>query len=452
MSFSLDGRRLHFVFVACGTRGDVQPLAVLATAASERGHRVHLATHAAHAAWLDGPLQRSGVSFLKLSCLPAAVWRTASEDWTDQRAAREELLRAVCSCFENAEQPALLACNLFALESWHLAEALCIPCCVAQAYMLPTAPPRGLDRMFGEARLPEIEHWEWALYSERWSSWRQRLGLPPLSCNATSTLLLYGFSESVLPRPGYWPHRIHTTGYWPAPDGWESFTPSPELSAFLSCASTQPLACISFGSMASLGVAAIPYPSALLECLSQALVKAQMRAVLLIESDSQLAHAVVASVANSPHFCPVCGSVPLPWLLPRCTCVLHHGGSGTCAAALSAGVPQVICPFLFDQSRWGELLQHLGCAATVNATAILQACDDASIRDAALLIEHALRSATGQSGADMQRSAQNMRHCLLAEDGAAVALRLMESEAAARAERGASCSDLATRARVLLLA
>ena len=33
--------------------------------------------------------------------------------------------------------------------------------------------------------------------------------------------------------------------------------------------------------------------------------------------------------------------VPHSWLLPRCSAVLHHGGSGTTAACLRAGVTQV---------------------------------------------------------------------------------------------------------------
>ena len=35
------------------------------------------------------------------------------------------------------------------------------------------------------------------------------------------------------------------------------------------------------------------------------------------------------------------GSVDFAALIPQCRMVLHHGGSGTAAAALHAGVPQV---------------------------------------------------------------------------------------------------------------
>ncbi len=49
-------------------------------------------------------------------------------------------------------------------------------------------------------------------------------------------------------------------------------------------------------------------------------------------------------------------------LLSRCAAVLHHGGSGTAAAALAAGVPQVVVPLQFDQPFWAARLEQLGVA------------------------------------------------------------------------------------------
>ncbi len=40
--------------------------------------------------------------------------------------------------------------------------------------------------------------------------------------------------------------------------------------------------------------------------------------------------------------------------------IVHHGGSGTTAFGLRAGVPSVIVPFFADQPAWGQRLANLG--------------------------------------------------------------------------------------------
>lgn len=40
---------------------------------------------------------------------------------------------------------------------------------------------------------------------------------------------------------------------------------------------------------------------------------------------------------------------PLSQILPRCAALVHHGGIGTTAAALAAGIPQIIMPLSHDQ-------------------------------------------------------------------------------------------------------
>ena len=52
--------------------------------------------------------------------------------------------------------------------------------------------------------------------------------------------------------------------------------------------------------------------------------------------------------------------VPYGWLFPRMAAVMHHGGSGTTAFGLRAGVPSIIVPFLFDQFYWGKRISSLG--------------------------------------------------------------------------------------------
>jgi UDP:flavonoid glycosyltransferase YjiC (YdhE family) len=53
-------------------------------------------------------------------------------------------------------------------------------------------------------------------------------------------------------------------------------------------------------------------------------------------------------------------AVPHDWLLPRCKLVIHHGGAGTTAAGLRAGVPNIVVPFMADQPFWGRRVHALG--------------------------------------------------------------------------------------------
>ncbi|WP_053722170.1 nucleotide disphospho-sugar-binding domain-containing protein [Saccharothrix sp. NRRL B-16348] len=58
----------------------------------------------------------------------------------------------------------------------------------------------------------------------------------------------------------------------------------------------------------------------------------------------------------------VIDQVPHRWLFPRLGAVVHHGGAGTTAAALTAGVPQVVCPFVADRLHWAHPVHAAGVA------------------------------------------------------------------------------------------
>lgn len=48
-------------------------------------------------------------------------------------------------------------------------------------------------------------------------------------------------------------------------------------------------------------------------------------------------------------------------LLKNCSAILYHGGAGTAAAALMAGIPQIICPAHYDQFSWVSDLIEVFC-------------------------------------------------------------------------------------------
>jgi UDP:flavonoid glycosyltransferase YjiC (YdhE family) len=56
------------------------------------------------------------------------------------------------------------------------------------------------------------------------------------------------------------------------------------------------------------------------------------------------------------------GPVAHNMLLPRMRALVHHGGAGTTHAATRAGIPQVVIPHFFDQFYWGARVHALGIA------------------------------------------------------------------------------------------
>ena len=57
--------------------------------------------------------------------------------------------------------------------------------------------------------------------------------------------------------------------------------------------------------------------------------------------------------------------VPFSQVLPRCKALVHHGGIGTVAQGLAAGVPQFVMAMSHDQPDNGYRLARLGVGAYV---------------------------------------------------------------------------------------
>jgi rhamnosyltransferase subunit B len=64
--------------------------------------------------------------------------------------------------------------------------------------------------------------------------------------------------------------------------------------------------------------------------------------------------------ANLPPTVRHFSYVPLAPLLPRCAALVHHGGMGTAAQAMAAGVPQLIMALAHDQFDNGDRIKRLG--------------------------------------------------------------------------------------------
>jgi UDP:flavonoid glycosyltransferase YjiC (YdhE family) len=105
---------------------------------------------------------------------------------------------------------------------------------------------------------------------------------------------------------------------------------------------------------------------------------------------------------------------PYDWLFPKMAMVIHHGGSGTTAFGLRAGVPSCVIPFVFDQFYWGERIAQLGVGPK-------------PIRYKELTIDR-LRDAInlGVGNPQMKKNAAELGQKIQAENGIENALTLFE--------------------------
>jgi sterol 3beta-glucosyltransferase len=68
----------------------------------------------------------------------------------------------------------------------------------------------------------------------------------------------------------------------------------------------------------------------------------------------------MANIDNVPEGLFILESAPHSWLFPRMAAIVHHGGAGTIAAGLKAGIPSIIIPHSNDQFAWGRRVYELG--------------------------------------------------------------------------------------------
>ena len=180
------------------------------------------------------------------------------------------------------------------------------------------------------------------------NQWRRELGLAPVSRVFKDWLhsprLAIGlFPDWFAPIQPDWPPQLVLTGF-PLYDEPDEHPLSTDFQAFLDSGS--PPILFTPGSANRL---AAPFFVAAIDA-SRRLGR---RALLLTPYPEQLPAALGSDAWHEPY-------VPFSKVLPHCAAIVHHGGIGTCAQGLAAGVPQLTMPMGFDQPDNATRLQRLG--------------------------------------------------------------------------------------------
>ena len=357
--------------IALGSRGDVQPYVALGKGLQDAGYFVRLVTHESYERFV----RSYGLDFLPVKGNVQELMQTeevrlllekgnflAITSFTVREARRAALHWAEAG-LGGCQGLDLLLAGMGGLNvGLALAEKLDVP--FMPAYVIPFTPTTAFPGVLfpqALARLGGVVNWWTHLLTRQvmWQGYRradnqarkQVLGLPaapfwgPHGANRLRRApTLYGISPSVVPKPADWGSNIHVTGYWflEAEPEW---TPPSALVDFLHQGPAPVY--IGFGSMTQ------RKPEEAADLILRAVAQTQQRAVILSGWDG-------FRKQELPDTVFVVDSVPHDWLFAQVTAVVHHGGAGTIAAGLKAGVPSVVIPFFGDQPFWGHRVAALG--------------------------------------------------------------------------------------------
>ncbi len=397
---------MKIIVATIGSRGDVQPYIVLGEGLRDAGHDVTLATnptlcplveqHGLQAAPVGHPVDM-GVEGARLMA------RSFGNMWLGMIRVMQLAGRLVQDAYSDVLALCMTADLVVTSDTGSgVVEAeklnkpwISVTLQPARVPTLPAGPPTVIERLFG-----------WTLgrlFVGPTNRFRKRVNAPlvkDITTMLSPRLILLPVSHHVAPANPRWLPQVHQTNYWCArpPPGW---APPPALLDFL-LAGDRPVA-------VSLGVMGATKGRQSAQMVLEALRRTGARAIVQGWGDILETLVVPPTVYSA-------GSLPHAWLFDQVTAVIHHGGFGTTAAGLCAGVPSIVIPHIIDQYYWGQRVFEMGVGPryfsrghmTVDklARSIEQAISDVS-----------MRAKSGALGAAIRAD----------EDGVSEAVRLVEA-------------------------
>jgi UDP:flavonoid glycosyltransferase YjiC (YdhE family) len=349
----------RLVLAGIGSRGDVQPLLALGQTLRQRGHQVTVAAPPNFAAWVQSlgfAFAPVGVDMQQFLAEHPTVLtgRALQAGPIQKRYFATELPRQVQELLAVCQQAGAdgLVWAGLAFGAPSLAEKLGIPAlgvlytsCMIPSGMHPPPTVRRHGRPPWANRLLWWLHRQFAagLVGHPLNRARQQIGLPGVILHQHLLQCQYAMAvdDTLFPSDPAWPDSVQRAPFLFLED------PEPldaELEAWLQDGEA-PLY-VGFGSMA--GAATQRMQSLLLDALPRG------RRCLI-----GTGWAGIGDMALPAHWRSI-RSAPHAKLFERVAMVVHHGGSGTMASALRAGVQQVIVPLILDQYHHAYSLHWAG--------------------------------------------------------------------------------------------
>ncbi len=398
---------MHFLVSALGSAGDVHPFIVISKALQSRGHDVHMIALAP----FRERIERAGIAFTPLGTVEdyqrlvgrPEMWRPAS----GARLLVNELLhqlpeaQGLTAALVRPGATVLVGSTL----SWAtrlVQERFALPGATIHLspFVLPSANrppilPGGVDLARWPAWLVRgMQSGAERLVLDRWigpplNRLRRDLRLPPVQhvlsrWMHSPDLVIGAWPAWFAPPQADWPQPIELIDFPLFDEGGAGLDDA--LRAFLA-AGDAPIG-ITPGSAMAHGQAF--FARAIDACAS-----IRKRAVLITPYVDQLPRRLPIGMHHVAW-------APFSQLLPRLSALVHHGGIGTSAQALAAGVPQLVVPFAHDQFDNAARLERLGVARALRVLS-----QDAGWRAAlrSLIDNSDVVAAAGRCAAHMASSA-----------------------------------------------
>jgi len=357
---------LRAILVGFGTAGDVHPLIAIGRRLRERGHEVRIASHGQ----LAERVRAAGLEYEEL--LDADSVRAITEHPGISRvdvAFRVLAERAIVPLtprlyrlVERLHEPGrtVVAAGGLAFGARIARERLGVPLVTVHPHTLylrsvrdGSLLPRAVPPPLARALLFGVDAWVDRRLAARVNAFRAGLGLAPVRRLvdrwwSSPDAVLGLFPDWFAPPQEDWPPQTRLSGFalYDASDA----EAVPDAARRFLDAGDPPVVVSTASWMRESGAF---FHEALAACR-----RLGRRAVAITPWPEALPRPLPPGVA---HF----AFLPFGWLLPRACALVHHGGMGTLALGLAAGVPQVVAPINLDHPDNAARLSRLGVARVV---------------------------------------------------------------------------------------
>jgi UDP:flavonoid glycosyltransferase YjiC (YdhE family) len=358
---------VKIALLTLGTRGDVQPFIALGKVLKTRGHDIVLGAPENFQSWIEGhglAYRSIGVDMQDFVHSLEARKVMAGSPLAMARMWRQTIVpltrRSLYGIWETARDADVIVYHpktagavdvgeATGAALFHAAPFPIFPTRAFPLFVFPGTYGPWLNRLTYKALL-----FSRLLFLPTVNRWRKDvLGLgkaSPFGATGTDNKRkpeqLCAVSPTVIPGyPADDSENIRTTGYWFLDEG-EDWHPDSALSAFLK--NGDPPVYIGFGSMTT------GDPAQFAKTIVAGVRLAGIRAILAT------GWGAIGDIDVPESICVINGA-PHHALFKHVSSVVHHGGAGTTAAGLRAGLPALICPLTVDQPFWGRRVFALGC-------------------------------------------------------------------------------------------